>query len=178
MDLGQGARDGADVILDGAARGWDQGKHHRGTRWCVFLSLLTGRHRLVYQYGPGAVPKSYTVSGNATIYPGKRTFVTLSGSEQGVTYDLYQGAALHASLPGTGSPLKFLVTTGGNYTIKATRGDVSRDMNGSARVAYYGVLEGKHRCCGFAQGDVVQGRGNQSDTFHACTGLSSRESGT
>ena len=31
MDLGQGARDGADVILDGAARGWDQGKHHGGT---------------------------------------------------------------------------------------------------------------------------------------------------
>ena len=112
-------------------------------RWCVFLSLLTGRHRLVYQYGPGAVPKSYTVSGNATIYPGKRTFVTLSGSEQGVTYDLYQGAALQASLPGTGGPLNFLVTTGGNYTIKATRGDVSRDMNGSARVSYYGVLEGK-----------------------------------
>ena len=76
-------------------------------RWCVFLSLLTGRHRLVYQYGPGAVPKSYTVSGNATIYPGKRTFVTLSGSEQGVTYDLYQGAALQASLPGTGGPLNF-----------------------------------------------------------------------
>ena len=45
--------------------------------------------------------------------------------------------------PGQESPLKFLVTTGGNYTIKATRGDVSRDMNGSARVSYYGVLEGR-----------------------------------
>ena len=31
MDLGQGARDGANVILDGAARGWDQGKHHGDT---------------------------------------------------------------------------------------------------------------------------------------------------
>ena len=140
MDLGQGARDGANVILDGAARGWDQGKHHGDTPFVRVPVVVNGA---VYQYGPGAVPKSYTVSGNATIYPGKRTFVTLSGSEQGVTYDLYQGAALQASLPGTGGPLNFLVTTGGNYTIKATRGDVSRDMNGSARVSYYGVLEGK-----------------------------------
>ena len=113
-------------------------------RWCVFLSLLTGgKPHFVYQYEPGAVPEIYSVSGNATIYPGKRTFVTLSGSEQGVTYDLYRGTALQASLPGTGSPLNFPVTTGGNYTVKATRGDITRDMNGNARVAYYGVLQGK-----------------------------------
>ena len=112
-------------------------------RWCVFLSLLTGKPHFVYQYGPGAIPRIYSVSGNATIYPGKRTFVTLSGLEQGVTYDLYRGTVLQVSLPGTGSPLKFLVTTDGNYTIKATRGDVSRNMNGSARVSYYGVLEEK-----------------------------------
>ncbi len=87
--------------LTGAARGWDQGKHHGAPRWCVFLSLLTGAASFGLSIRSGSCPKSYTVSGNATIYPGKRTFVTLSGSEQGVTYDLYQGAALQASF-GTG----------------------------------------------------------------------------
>ena len=112
-------------------------------RWCVFLSLLTSRPYFVYQYGPGVVPKMFTVGGNATIYPGKRTPVTLTGSEQGTTYKLYRGTTLQASLPGTGSPLCFWVVNAGDYTIKATRGDMTREMNGSASVACYGVLQGK-----------------------------------
>ena len=111
-------------------------------RWCVFMSLR-GRPHFVYQYGPGTIPRTFAVSGNATIYPGKRTFVTLSGSEQGVTYNLYQGTTLKASLPGTGSSLNFLVTTAGDYTVKATRGNITQNMNGDARISYYGVLQGK-----------------------------------
>ena len=113
------------------------------SRWCVFLSLLTGRPHFVYQYGPGMIPKMFTVGGSATIYPGKKTPVTLTGSEQGVTYDLYLGTTLKASLPGTGGALSFFVTGTGNYTIKATRGNITQNMNGYAQISYYGVLQGK-----------------------------------
>ncbi|WP_255301832.1 RHS repeat domain-containing protein [Butyricimonas sp. Marseille-P3923] len=112
-------------------------------RWCVFPSLLTGRPHFVYQYGPGVIPKTFTVGGNATIYPGKKTPVTLTGSEQGVTYDLYLGTTLKASLPGTGKSLSFFVTGTGNYTIKATRGNITQSMNGYAQISCYGVLQGK-----------------------------------
>ena len=112
-------------------------------RWCVFLSLLGGGPRFVYQYEPGTVPKTFTVGGSTAIYPGKKTLVTLTGSEQGVTYDLYLGTTLKASVPGTGSPLSFLVTTTGNYTVKATRGNMTQNMNGRAQISYYGVLLGK-----------------------------------
>jgi len=112
-------------------------------RWCVFLSLLTGKPHFVYQYVPGVIPKTFTVGGNATIYPGKKTPVTLTGSEQGVTYNLYLGTTLKASLSGTGAPLNFLVTVAGNYTIEAVRGNITQNMNGYAQISYYGVLQGK-----------------------------------
>ena len=64
MDLGQGARDGANVILDGAARGWDQGKHHGDTPlvrvpvvWFINtvreLSLKVTRLVVMPRYIPG-----------------------------------------------------------------------------------------------------------------------------
>lgn len=95
-----------------------------------------------------------------------------------MTYDLYRGTVLQVSLPGTGSPLKFLVTTDGNYTIKATRGDVSRNMNGSARVSYYGVLEGKIVVSASPRVMLSKDGETKMIPFSLGFGLSSRESGT
>jgi hypothetical protein len=63
--------------------------------------------------------------------------ISLSGSSSGVNYALYRGAALVATIPGTGSPLTYgLQTTAGTYSVVATNATTGcvRNMAGNATV--------------------------------------------
>ena len=90
--------------------------------------------------GTTTAPTAYTVTGGGT-YCSSGTGVTvgLSGSQIGVTYQLYLGGAPSGSpVTGTGSSLSFgLHTTAGTYTVVATTtGTVcSSNMTGSVTIS-------------------------------------------
>ncbi len=82
-------------------------------------------------------PSSYSVNGTTTITSGNSTNITLSGSEYGVTYQLYKNDVADGStVPGTGSGLSWTVspTSTSTYTVKTTTagGYCETTMNGSA----------------------------------------------
>lgn len=84
-------------------------------------------------------PTSYIVSGGGSYCSGGTgATINLSGSETGVTYELYNnGVATGRTLPGGGSALTFSgVTVNGIYTVIATRttGGCSATMASSATV--------------------------------------------
>jgi len=84
-------------------------------------------------------PTIYNVTGGGSYCSGGSGIaVGLSGSESGVTYQLYNGAtAVGSPMSGTGSALSFgNQTTSGTYTVIATRtsGGCTSNMNGSAVV--------------------------------------------
>jgi hypothetical protein len=73
---------------------------------------------------------SFTVSG--TNYCNGNGIVTLSGSTAGINYQLYRnGVYTGVQQTGAGSALSFIVSTVGNYSIRATNGVLWRFMNGS-----------------------------------------------
>ncbi len=124
-----------------------------------------------------AVPVVYTVSGTASYCPYVTTGINvdLSGSDTGVSYQLYNGATGSGSpIVGTGGVLDFSFTSviPGTYTVKATNmstGCVST-MSGSAIIsAYvlptaYDVTGGGSYCSGSA--GVTVGLSSSATGFH------------
>lgn len=105
------------------------------------------------------LPALYTVSGGGTLCSGGTGFaITLSGSETGVTYELYNGSTSAGSpISGTGGTLNFGVhTAAGTYTVKATYTSTgcTRTMTGSAVITVipspttYAVTGGGSYCSG------------------------------
>ena len=84
-------------------------------------------------------PVQYTVSGNASICSGDDTNITLSDSEDGVTYKLYKGGVDQSDdKVGDGDELTWTVSAAGTYTIKAAESSTywERAMSGSATVSF------------------------------------------
>ena len=106
------------------------------------------------------VPSLYTISGGGSYCAGGAGFdLTLSGSDAGISYQLYDGAAVGSPLAGTGSGLNFGVhTTGGTYTAIATNTvtGCSSTMSGSTAIVVnplphvYTVTGGGSYCIGGA----------------------------
>ncbi len=86
-------------------------------------------------------PSVYTVSGGGTTCSGGTgVHVLLSGSDAGVSYQMYTGVTPFGSpIFGTGGPLDFgVVTTGGTYSVVANPGtSCSANMTSSAVVSIY-----------------------------------------
>jgi|GEM_PF-7090266 len=84
-------------------------------------------------------PTAYTVTGGGSYCNGgSGVAVGLSGSQPGVSYQLYNGSSVAATASGTGSPLNFgLQTSGGSYTVTATNTSTgcTNDMTGTVSVA-------------------------------------------
>lgn len=106
-------------------------------------------------------PVVFNVTGGATFCAGTgSSAVGLSGSENGVMYQLYRdGIAVGAKIVGTGSAISFPnQSTAGTYTVVAANASTtcSRAMNGSAVVstnplpAYYSMTGGGSFCEGDA----------------------------
>lgn len=105
------------------------------------------------------LPVAYTVAGGGTYCAGGAGFsVTLSSSDLGISYQLFNGAiAVGTPLAGTGAMLDFgLQTAGGTYTIVATNTTTScvNTMTGSATIVVnplpvaYTVTNGGSYCSG------------------------------
>lgn len=86
-----------------------------------------------------ALPTQYSVTGGGSYcVGGPGVLVGLNGSTNGVNYQLYRGATLVGTAPGSGSALSFGVqTTPGSYSVMATNGATSctRNMTGAAIVS-------------------------------------------
>ncbi|MES2702330.1 MAG: T9SS type A sorting domain-containing protein [Bacteroidota bacterium] len=139
-----------------------------GTYTVLATSLTTGCSRpmtgtSVISINPGSTP--YDVAGGGAYCAGDGGLpVTLSGSEVGVVYQLYNGASMSgAPVGGTGSPLDFgAQTLAGTYTVQATvlsTGCIST-MNDSAVIivnptpAAFTVSGGGTYCVGGAGVDI------------------------
>jgi hypothetical protein len=85
------------------------------------------------------LPFLQTVTGGGSFCAsGSGLPVGLTGSETGVSYDLYNGATLVTTVAGTGSPINFgTFTAPGTYTVLATNTTTlcTRNMAGSAVIA-------------------------------------------
>ena len=84
-------------------------------------------------------PAQYTVSGNASICSGDDTDITLSDSEDGVTYKLYKGEVDQSDdKVGDGNELTWTVSAAGTYTVKAEESSTywERAMSESATVSF------------------------------------------
>jgi uncharacterized protein YjdB len=91
------------------------------------------------------LPTLYTVTGGGSYCAGSAGVdIALTGSEAGITYQLYNGSlAVGAALTGTGSALDFgLQTAAGTYTILATNttAGCSVSMSGSAVVSILSII--------------------------------------
>ena len=84
-------------------------------------------------------PAQYPVSGTASICSGDDTDITLSDSEDGVTYKLYKGGVDQSDdKVGDGDELTWTVSAAGTYTVKAEESSTywERAMSGSATVSF------------------------------------------
>jgi len=79
-------------------------------------------------------PVAFVVSGTTAICSGASTSIALSGSANGVNYQLYNGAStVGSAIAGTGSALSFSsITTAGTYTVVGTAGTCTTNMTGNA----------------------------------------------
>jgi hypothetical protein len=84
------------------------------------------------------LPAQYTLSGGGSYCNGSGgVSLSLSGSEAGITYQIYNGSSLYATYGGTGSAMTFSsVTPSGSYSILATNPATSctRVMTGTPSV--------------------------------------------
>ncbi len=105
------------------------------------------------------LPTVYTVTGGGTYCAGGSGYaVGLSGSDEGINYQLYKGeAAIGEPYAGTGSAVDFgIFTAPGNYSVTATNAHTgcNKDMAGSAEIIVnplpdvYRVLGGGDYCAG------------------------------
>ena len=81
-----------------------------------------------------AAPQQFTVTGGGNYCESEAGLpVGLSGSELGVTYTLYRGAAeLAPTVPGTGNAISFGNQTAGTYTVSGTNTGGTTAMAGNA----------------------------------------------
>ncbi len=80
-------------------------------------------------------PTTYSVSGSAAICNGSQATLTLSGSQSGIIYQLYNGTSKSGeTVTGTGNPLTWTVNAAGTYTVQtvANAGFCSTTMSNSA----------------------------------------------
>ena len=107
----------------------------------------------------GALPTAYTITGGGNYCSGgSGVHIGLSGSNAGVTYQLYQGAtATGGSVTGTGASLDFgLITAAGTYTITGTNAGTgcTGNMAGTVTITVttpptaYNVTGGGNYCSG------------------------------
>ncbi len=84
------------------------------------------------------LPVVYNVTGGGNYCAGgSGVLITLSGSQIGVSYVLYNGSIATGYMAGTGSPISFgMLTASGTYTVQATNvtSGCMKDMAGSASV--------------------------------------------
>jgi hypothetical protein len=89
------------------------------------------------------LPVVYTMTGGGNYCSGgSGVSVGLSGSQSGVSYTLYNGAAVVGTYAGTGSALNFGVqTTAGSYSVRATNTTTGciADMTGTSVVGVNGL---------------------------------------
>jgi hypothetical protein len=108
--------------------------------------------------GTYTLPTAFTITGGGNYCAGGSGLaVGLSGSQSGVTYQLYNGASIISTLPGTGSSLDFgAQSSAGTYSVKATNNTTGciNTMTGSAAVVVdalpinYLVTGGGNYCAG------------------------------
>ncbi|MBL7905596.1 MAG: DUF11 domain-containing protein [Bacteroidales bacterium] len=99
---------------------------------------------VIITWTPCDFPDIFDVTGGGSYCSGgSGQAVGLSGSESGITYQLYRdGVAVGSPVNGTGSALSFgNQTTAGTYTVTATNaaGPCTSDMNGSAIITILSV---------------------------------------
>lgn len=88
--------------------------------------------------GINPLPAVYAVTGGGSYCTGSTgVHISLGGSTSGISYKLYNGSSLAATISGTGSPLDMgTFTTSGTYTVTATNASTTcvSNMMGSAIV--------------------------------------------
>ncbi|SHK93642.1 hypothetical protein SAMN04488028_1131, partial [Reichenbachiella agariperforans] len=121
----------------------------------VLLSEYSFAQKLPLPPIDDGCPVAYTVGGGGIYCSGSGKNVTLSDSEQGVTYQLRRnGTDLGNVKNGTGSSLMWSgLATIGTYTVRATMGACSKIMNGevdivSSQLSVYTVGGGGGYCSG------------------------------
>jgi hypothetical protein len=131
-----GAWSSSDATIGNVAGGVVSGVN-AGSCTISYTLPVTGCYA-VTPYTVYALPIIYNVTGGGSYCSGGSGLsVTLSGSETGVNYQVYLGGvAIGALVAGTGTPLNFLFTTAGVYTISATNGTsgCNSNMTGSATI--------------------------------------------
>jgi hypothetical protein len=103
-----------------------------------------------------SLPTAFTVTGGGTICAGSSVAVGLSGSQYGLTYQLYNGYTLVATAVGTNFAISFgSYSTSGTYTVVATGGgSCLSSMTGSVTITVnpqpiaYNVTGGGSFCSG------------------------------
>ena len=105
------------------------------------------------------IPNVYAITGGGSYCSGgSGTAVGLSGSDAGVSYQLYNGAAtVGSAVPGTGGAINFGIQTVGSYSVMANPGSsCATPMSGTAPVVTtalptaYAVTGGGGYCTGSA----------------------------
>ncbi len=112
-----------------------------GSYSVVGVNALTGCSRTMSgatTIGINALPTAYNVSGGGSICQGSTSGVSLSGSNNGITYQLMNGTTpVNAPVAGNGGPLTFgAITDGGAYMVTATNTltGCTSFMNGTANL--------------------------------------------
>ena len=123
----------------------------------------------------------YTISPNgnsAYCAGGSGVLITLPGSQNGVSYQLYRGATpVGAAVPGTGGSLSFgSQTVTGTYTIRGTQGSCQTTMTGQAVISITPLptttfTYPAYSYCGAGTATPVISGAPQTGTFSAATGL-------
>jgi hypothetical protein len=155
-----------------------------GTYSVMAINATTGCTRTmtgVATVGINNLPTVYTLTGGGNICAGSTgTAMMLSGSNTGITYQLFNGTtAVNAPVIGTGAPLNFgMVTGGGTYHVIATNDITScpRYMNGTPAVnvnalpVAYTVMGGGDYCAGGAGIEITLSGSNTGISYQLYKG--------
>jgi hypothetical protein len=154
-----------------------------GTYSVMGANALTGCSRTMSgstAIGINPLPTAYTLSGGGNICSGNTTGVVLSGSNNGITYQLYNGTtAVNAPVAGNGGPLTFgALTDGGSYMVTGTNNltGCTGFMTGTANVTVnmppvtYVVTGGGDYCAGGAGVEVGLSASNTGVSYQLYKG--------
>lgn len=99
---------------------------------------LSIRYPDIYNVYFGSDLQTFYVTGKNICSSSGVGYVYLSGSTVGVNYQLRKdGVDVGSPIAGTGTNLTYTVVSAGNYTIRAIKGPITRDMNGVAVIGVY-----------------------------------------